>query len=230
VITDRRAGLVLAVLTLIAAASGAVAVASHPHAFVGASALLVVGTSVLLAAYLVYAVHLARRAEQDGRGLGLWFGIAAATCWSAEIWAGGPARLNHVAERLTGGLFALLAVQLTLAAGIVAGAYARRPAGVWRSGLLAGATSGAVVYAFAIIMTMSTLPILGARSDYRTQFSGSHLPNMADFLVNDILGAVTAHLMINVALGALGSVVGRIVLAFRTRLDAAPAGRTTTGE
>ena len=72
----------------------------------------------------------------------------------------------------------------------------------WQAGLFSGLVSGIVVYGFGVIMTLSTLPILASRSDYRAQFAHSHAPNIATYLVGDILAAVGAHLIINLVLGA----------------------------
>jgi hypothetical protein len=93
---------------------------------------------------------------------------------------------------------------------------------VWRAGLLAGSISDALMYVFAAARTMAALPIVGGRGDYRAQFARSDLSTMPDFLVNDILGAVAAHLVINVALGVVGAVAGRLVLAIRLRPASLP--------
>lgn len=224
---DRWAGLALAAVTLLAAATGAVAAIRYPRAVAGASVAVLVADAVILAAYLAYAVRVALCGDPSERGVGLWFGIAAAACWSAEIWAGGPARLGHGTEQALGAAFALAATAVTVAAGIVAAVRSARPAHVWRSGLLAGATSGALVYAFAVTITMTMLPVLGGRGDYQAEFAASHLRTMNDFLVNDILGAVTAHLAINLVLGVLGAAVGRIVLARRSPSATARPARDT---
>lgn len=218
---DRRAGIVLAAATVVAAAAEIVAAAVHPRAVAGSEMVVVLAVSAaLLAGYLGYAVGLARRGDPRERGLGVWFGIAAAACWAAEIWVGGPARLGHSMERALGGTFSLAATVITLAAGIIAGSLAGRgvrAGSVWRTGLLAGAVSSVLVYAFAVIMTMAALTVLGGRADYQAQFPGSGLPTMDDFLVSDILGAAAAHLVINMLLGVAGAAVGRLVFALRRR-------------
>lgn len=225
VVKNIWAGVVLAAATLAAAAAGIIAAVGYPQAVAPTDMVVVLSVSgVLLAADLGYAASLARRRAREGLGLGIWFGIAASACWAAEIWAGGPAQLSQAAERATGGSFALAATAITLAAGVVAGSLAARdtrPARVWHVGMLAGATSGALVYVFAVTMTLTSQEVLGARSDYLAQFADSHLPTMADFLVNDILSAGAAHLIINLLLGVLGSAIGRLVYGLRGRPDRA---------
>jgi hypothetical protein len=212
-ISDRWTGIVLAAASLAAAATAALAAIRYPHAVAGTQMAVVLAvTGLLLAAYLAFGLVVGRRPVRT-RGLGLWFGLAAGTSWSTEIWAGGPALLSHAAEKATGATFALAATVITVAAGIAAGGTGDRPAVVWRTGLLAGAISGAVVYCYAVLMTLASLPVLGSRADYQAQFATSNLPTMHDFLVNDILGAAAAHLIINVMLGVVGACVGRLVYA-----------------
>lgn len=91
---------------------------------------------------------------------------------------------------------------------------------IWHIGRLTGTISGAGGYAFAVLMTLTTLPVLGGRADYQAQFLTSHRPTMNDFLINDILGAATAHLIINVLLGVLGAAAGRGLVALRPRVSA----------
>lgn len=208
---------VLAVGTGSSIVAAALAVSLFPHAVAGIGGVaLLSATVLLLGGYLAYAVRLARGTLPSATPWP-WFGVAAAACWSAEIWAGGPARLDHAAERATGAAFALAATVVTVAAGVVGGLRAGSPRGVWHSGLLAGTVSGAFVYAFAVFMTLATLPVLSTRADYRAQYHTSHLPTMHDFLVNDILGAAAAHLVINVMLGVVGAAAGRALLAVRPR-------------
>lgn len=216
-VRNRWAGVVLAVLTLVAAGVGAVAVVRYPQGVNASAVPIVAATAVLLAAYLVVAVRITARSRRVERAASLWFGVAAGVCWSAEVWAGGPALLSHHTERVVGGTFALAAVGLSLSAGIVAAFGATRAAQVWRNGLLAGATSGALVYAFAVAMTMITAPTLAARADYQSEFARSGLPTMNAFLINDILGAAAAHLIINALLGRVGATIGRLVIASRRK-------------
>lgn len=129
--------------------------------------------------------------------------------WSAEIWCGGPAKLGYSAEQALGGTFLLLAVIATITPGVLATARVGRAA-AWPAGLFSGLVSGVVVYTFAVIMTLVTLPILASRSDYRAQFAHSHAPSMPVYLVGDILGAVAAHLVINLVLGLLGGALGTL--------------------
>jgi hypothetical protein len=214
-ISDRFTGIVVSAASLVAAASAALAAIRYPHAVAGAQMASVLAvTGLLLAAYLAFGLVVARRSV-TARGLGLWFGLAAGASWSTEIWAGGPALLSHATEKATGATFALAATLVTVAAGIAAGGTADRSPAVWRTGLLAGAVSGALVYCYAVSMTLGSLSVLGSRADYQAQFATSGLPTMNDFLVNDILGAAAAHLIINVVLGIVGACIGRLVYALR---------------
>lgn len=122
-------------------------------------------------------------------------------------------------------MLAVAAVVVTVVAGVAVGVVAARcgrMAAVWRAGLTAGTVSGALVYAFAVTMTLVTIPVLDGRADYWAQFATSQLPTMADFLVNDILDAAATYLIINVVLGAAGSAVGSAVLAARGRKPPRP--------
>jgi hypothetical protein len=218
VVKNSWAGVVLTVATVAAAAAVIVAAIRYPPAVAPTDMVVVLSISAaLLAGNLGYAASLSRRAPV-GLGAGVWFGVAASLCWAAEIWAGGPALLSRSAERATGGTFALAATAITVAAGIAAGSLAARDTGaarVWHVGILAGAISGALVYAYAVTMTLTSLMVLGGRADYQAQFADSRLPTMADFLVNDILSAGAAHLIINLGLGILGAAVGRLAFALR---------------
>jgi hypothetical protein len=64
-------------------------------------------------------------------------------------------------------------------------------------------------------MTLSTLPILASRSDYRAQFAHSHAPNIATYLVGDVFAAVGAHLIINLLLGLIGGGLGTLIARAR---------------
>ncbi|MFB9445539.1 hypothetical protein Dvina_19515 [Dactylosporangium vinaceum] len=188
---------------------------AFPHSIADLGDLgLLSATIGVLGAYLSYAIRLARH-PAPAVAPGTWFGLAAAACWAIEIWAGGPAALDHHTERAIGAAFALSATAITLAAGLIAGLRTRDQRTIWHTGLLAGTISGAGVCAFAVFMTLMTLPALGRRADYQAQFLTSHRPAMHDFLVNDILGAAAAHLIINVLLGVLGAAAGFALLALR---------------
>jgi hypothetical protein len=214
-ISDRWTGIIVAAASLVAVATAALAAIRYPDAVAGTQMAVVLAvTGLLLAAYLGFGLLIAR-GPVTTRGLGLWFGLAAGASWSTEIWAGGPALLSHAAEKATGATFALAATVITVAAGIAAGGAGDRPPVVWRTGLLAGAVSGALVYSYAVLMTLGSLPVLGSRADYQAQFATSTLPTINDFLVNDILGAAAAHLVINVVLGIVGACAGRLVYALR---------------
>ena len=167
-------------------------------------------TVVMLLAYTGCGVW-ALRHPASGYRTGLIWGAAAGAMWSAEIWSGGPARLGYPAEQALGATFELLAVAATITAGVRTGIQARRAVTSWQAGLFSGLVSGVIVYVFAVIMTLSTLPILASRSDYQAQFAHSHAPSMTIFLVGDILGAVAAHLVINLILGLIGGGIGALI-------------------
>ena len=175
----------------------------------GAGVVMAV-TVVLLLGYAACGAWALRR-PSAGQGTGLAWGALAAAMWSAEIWAGGPAKLSYAAEQVTGLTFLLLAVAATIAAGILAATQIRTARAAWQAGLFAGLVSGIALYAFGVIMTLSTLPILASRSDYRAQFAHSHAPNIATFLLGDILAAVSAHLIINLFLGLAGGGLGALI-------------------
>jgi len=60
-------------------------------------------------------------------------------------------------------------------------------------------------------MTLSTVPILATRADYRAQFAHSHALDIATYLMGDILAAVSAHLIINLFLGLIGGGLGALI-------------------
>ena len=191
----------------------------YPHLsqLPGASAVLAF-TVVTLLGYAACGIW-ALRSPSPGQGTGLAWGALGAAMWSAEIWAGGPAKLSYSAEHAAGLTFVLLALAATVTAGILAAIRLRTVRAAWQAGLFSGLVSGIIVYAFAVIMTLSSLPILASRSDYRAQFAHSHAPNIATFLVGDILGAVAAHLIINLVAGLIGGGLGVLI----TRARPAPA-------
>ena len=164
----------------------------------------------LLALYLGLAGWAARR-PRPGRELGTLVGLVGGGLWSIEIWAGGPAMLDRSTETAVGGTFALLAVAVTVAAGPLA-AIRRRDAGAaLRSGLFAGLTSGVVVFCLGTVMTLANLDLLGTRTDYQREFAASHAPDIATYLVGDVLAATIAHLVINLVLGLVGGGVGALM-------------------
>lgn len=146
-----------------------------------------------------------------GQRTELAWGALGAAMWSAEIWAGGPAKLSYSAEQATGFTFVLLALAATVTAGILAAIRIRTARAAWQAGLFAGLVSGIAVYAFGVVMTLFTLPILAARSDYPAQFARSHAPDIATYLVGDISGAVAAHLIINLCLALIGGGLGALI-------------------
>jgi hypothetical protein len=96
------------------------------------------------------------------------------------------AKLSYPAEQVTGLTFLLLAVAATVTAGILAARQIRTARATWQAGLFSGLVSGIALYAFGVIITLSTLPILASRSDYRAQFAHSHAPDIATYLVGDV--------------------------------------------
>jgi hypothetical protein len=183
----------------------------------GAGIVLVV-TVLMLLGYAACGVLELRRPAAGSR-TGLICGLLAGALWSAEIWCGGPAKLGRPAAQALGASFLLMAVAVTVLSGAVT-ARTGRAGAAWRAGLFSGLVSGVIVYSFGVIMTLSTLPILASRSDYQAQFASSHAPSMTVFLVGDILTAVAAHLVINLALGVLGGAVGRLSPRAPRRLPA----------
>jgi hypothetical protein len=169
--------------------------------------------AVTVVALLGYAAcgAWALRHPSAGQRTGLAWGTLGAAMWATEVWAGGPARLSYSAEQVTGLTFLLLAVAATVAAGMLAAARIRTVRAAWQAGLFSGLVSGIALYAFGVIMTLVTLPILASRADYRAQFAHSHAPNIATFLVGDIFAAVSAHLIINLFLGLIGAGLGALI-------------------
>jgi len=168
-------------------------------------------TVVMLLGYAGCGLWAPRR-PAAGHQTGLIWGALAGAMWSAEIWCGGPARLSYPAEQALGTTFMLLAVVATITAGVLAAARTRRAFAAWQAGLFSGLVSGVVVYTFAVIMTLSTLPILASRSDYQAQFARSHAPSMTAYLVGDVLAAAAAHLVINLILGLVGGGIGALTI------------------
>jgi hypothetical protein len=203
----------LAVLTGTAAvvALSAFALSRYPHSLDDPQApayLAVLGALIVL--YAVLAGWAARR-PRTGQALGVLVGLAGAAAWAIEIWAGGPAKFDDVTEKAVGGTFALLAVLVTVAAGPVAAARLRSPGAALRSGMFVGLASGALVFLFGVVMTLSTLDILTSRSDYQREFATSHAPDIHTYLVSDVLAATTAHLAINLVLGLIGGGIGALI-------------------
>ena len=93
--------------------------------------------------------------------------------------------------------------------------------------LVAGLTSGVLLFSSATIMTLSTLPILATRTDYQHQFATSGQPDISTFLVGDILTAATAHLAINLILGLAGGGIGMLISRSRRGLPGRAAGGAT---
>ena len=179
------------------------------YRFPGAGVVMALTVTALLGYAACGAWAL--RHPAAGQRAGLAWGALGAAMWSAEIWAGGPAKLSHSAEQATGLTFVLLAVAATITAGILAAIRIRTARAAWQAGLFSGLVSGIAVYVFGVVMTLSNLPVLASRSDYQAQFARSHAPDIATYLVGDILGAVAAHLIINLCLGLIGGGLGVLV-------------------
>jgi hypothetical protein len=211
-----------AVLTGTAAAVVVMAVSSvrYPAIFRLPGAGLVLAVSMVMLLGYAACGAWALRHPSTGHGIALAWGTLGGAMWSAEIWCGGPAKLSHRLEQAAGALFVVLALAATVTGGIRAAIRFRRAGPAWQAGLFSGLISGLFVYIFAVIMTLATLPILGSRSDYQAQFTHSHAPEMGTYLVGDILGAVAAHLVINLIAGLAGAGLGILI--------AGPAQPTTT--
>ena len=132
-----------------------------------AAPVCLIAWAVILAGYLGLTGWILRHSA-GGWVLGALLGLAAAAAWSVEIWAGGPANLDRPTERAIGALFALFAVALTLAAGVWAGRRSRNPRVAFQAGSFAGLISGAAVFIFAVVMTLTNLGVLASRDDYAT--------------------------------------------------------------
>jgi hypothetical protein len=151
------------------------------------------------------AIVIAIRRASAGDATGLWCGLIAGALWSVEIFGGGPAKLSRPAEVAVGATFSLAAVAVTVAAGLIALGRHRTRKAAWRAGLYTGLLSGAFVFIFGVVMTLTTLGPLGSRSDYQQQYATSGAPSMSAFLVQDILTATCSHLIINLFLGVVGA-------------------------
>jgi hypothetical protein len=205
----------------------AVAIARYPGIRKDPAAPVFTGLLiVLLAGYAGIAVWGLRR-RRPGRALGVGVGVVAGAAWSVEIWSGGPARLHGTTAAAVGAAFALLAVVVTLAAGPIAALAGRGTREAVDAGVYAGLASGILVYAYAPLMTLANLDVLGARADYRRQFAASNAANMPTFLVGDILAAATSHLAINLALGATGGAIGALIAAGRGARPRSPETLST---
>jgi hypothetical protein len=197
---------------LVAAIVVAVALLRYPAVvrLPGAGPVLTV-TVIMLLGYAAGGAW-ALRHPSPGHGVALAWGTLGGAMWSAEIWCGGPAKLSHSLEQALGALFVLLALAATVTGGIRAAVRFRRAGPAWQAGLFTGLISGLLVYIFAVDMTLGTLPILASRGDYQAQFAHSHAPDIATFLVGDILAAVAAHLVINLVVGLAGAGLGVLIV------------------
>lgn len=201
------ARLLLSGLVMVVAIT-AIVLAAEPQALQTRGAVVLPpAVAVLVALYAVAGVA-ALCHPGPGDTLGAAFGLAAGAMWCVEIFGGGPAMLSRPAEVAVGATFSLAAVGFSVAAGPIAA----RWHGTWRAavraGVFAGLVSGVVVFVFGVAMTLLTLDLLGSRGDYQAQLARSQAPSMPAFLVQDILAATCAHLVINAVLGLAGAAVG----------------------
>lgn len=210
-----------AVLAGTVAAAIVVAVASVRYPAIlqlpGAGPVLAV-TVIMLLGYAAGGAW-ALKHPSPGHGVALVWGTLGGAMWSAEIWCGGPAKLSHSLEQALGALFVVLALATTAGGGVRAALRFRQAGPAWQAGLFSGLISGLFLYVFAVTMTLATLPTLASRRDYQDQFAHSHAPDLATYLVGDILAAVAAHLVINLVVGLAGAGLG--VLIARTTQPAA---------
>jgi hypothetical protein len=189
------------------------------------------GTPIYLAAFCtMFALFVglagwAARRPRSGAAFGTVVGLVAAASWSVEVWAGGPAKLDRPVEIAVGGSVELLAVAVTVSAGVLSGLRRRDKGAAMRAGLFAGLVSGVVLFCFAVVMTLTNLGVLATRDDYRSQFATghSHAPDIATFLVGDILAAGIAHLLINLLLGLIGGGLGAVAASALGRSTRVPA-------
>jgi len=198
------AHLLLSGLAMVVAIT-ALALAAEPQALQTPGAIVLPpAVAVLVALYAVVGVAALRH---PGRGdaVGATFGLAAGAMWCVEIFGGGPARLSRPAEVAVGLTFSLAAVGFSVAAGPIAALRHRTWRAAVRAGTFAGLVSGVVVFVFGVGMTLLTLDLLGSRGDYQAQLARSQAPSMPAFLVQDILAATCAHLVINAVLGLGGA-------------------------
>lgn len=200
------ARLLLAGLLVILALS-AFALAAVPDALRTPDAVFLPPVILVLAAVYALAVLWLR----PDSGPGALCGVLAALMWCAEIYVGGPALLDRQTEVQLGRTFVLTAVACTLVAGPIAAVRSRSPASALRAGVLSGLLSGELVFAFGLVMTLTTLDALASRADYQAELARSKAPSMGGYLVLDILTAMSAHLVINAALGLIGGVVGALI-------------------
>jgi len=183
----------------------AIALAAEPQALRTPGAVLLLPAMVVLVALYAVTGVVALRHPGPGDTLGAAFGLAAGAMWCVEIFGGGPARLSRPAEVAVGLTFSLAAVGFSLAAGPIASRRHRTWRAAVRAGTFAGLVSGVVVFIFGVGMTLLTLDLLGSRGDYQAQLAHSQAPSMPAFLVQDILAATCAHLVINAVLGLAGA-------------------------
>jgi tetratricopeptide (TPR) repeat protein len=195
--------LLVGVVLVVAVAITALAV--EPGALRTPDALFIPPAVVVLAGiYATFGVTALRRPDR-GDGVGVVVGLVAGAMWCVEIFGGGPAMVSRSTEVAVGATFSLAAVAVSLAAGPIAALRYGTAKAAWRAGAFAGLASGALVFVFGVVMTLSTLDLLGTRSDYQAQLARSGAPDMPAFLVQDILAATCAHLIINAVLGLAGA-------------------------
>ncbi len=172
---------------------------------------------VVMGTYVVVAVVSLVRPVSPALRTGVWFGAAAGVAWLGEIWFQAPAHLPGRLERPAGGLCALVAVAVTIGAGITEGARTGSRARALRSGLWAGLVSGTVMTVGMIAVQLGNVALLGARPDYQDEFVRSGYRDMATYIASDAIAASLMHMVLNVVLGLLGAGVGALLTAARSR-------------
>jgi hypothetical protein len=171
----------------------------------------------VVAIYVVIAVVSVLRPVSPALTAGAWFGVAAGVAWLGEIWFQAPARLPANLERPVGGICALIAAVVTVAAGISEGVRTGRGWRAVQTGLWAGLVSGSIMAAGIIAIQLSNLGLLGGRADYQAEFARSAYPDMATYLASDAVAASLMHMVLNVVLGLVGGGIGAAVALARPR-------------
>jgi hypothetical protein len=173
--------------------------------------------AVVATAYLAVTAVAALRPTTATSPTGVWFGLAAGAAWVGEIWFQAPARLPDRLEGPVAGAFVLAALIITLAAGSVEGARTRRRDRVLLTGAWTGLVSGSVAASGIVAIQLTHVDLLGARSDYGRELTRSGYPDMATYLASDAVAASLMHMILNVVFGLLGAGVGLLVASARMR-------------
>jgi hypothetical protein len=196
---------------------------AYPDLRVQPALLTIVAPIALLMVYAVL-VWLGLRGNDPANAtvsrLAIFFGLLVGAMWAGEILAGnlgdtallGQLRtVNNPLYLTIGRSFIGLAVALSVVAGLAA---------AWRTGRLrvglfvglwSGLISGLVTVLVALTMTYVFIEPLQTASSNLQEFHASGATNMAVFLVQDIIGASAAHLLIGLGLGLVAGTVGGVI-------------------